>query len=399
MELDCPVQSYAWGKLGLSSAVASFKASSDEAFQVNTESPYAELWMGTHPNGPAKIKGSGGGSLKEHLQADPTLLGERSRRQFGDDLPFLFKVLSVNKALSIQTHPDKENARRLHAERPDIYKDPNHKPEMAIALTDFEGLCGFRPLSEIQGFLQSTRQLSDVVGASATANLVAATKSDYSGALKKAFTALMEAPKDVIKRSLDSLEKEVSAKADKNSTDGLFLRLLGQYPGDVGCLVIFFLNHIRLRPGEAMFLGPNLIHAYLSGDCMECMACSDNVVRAGLTPKLIDVPTLCSLLRYECAPGEDMKFAPTEGEDGVSVYDPPVPDFAVARIIIKQGSKKVPPVRDSASLFIVTSGQGSAADGVMTSSLKKGTVLFLGAEKKLEIANGGEELVVFQAYC
>ena len=99
-----------------------------------------------------------------------------------------------------------------------------------------------------------------------------------------------------------------SSKADKDAADELFLRLWEQYPGDVGCFVIYFVNHVRLEPGEAMFLGPNLIHAYLSGDCVECMACSDNVVRAGLTPKLIDVPTLCSMLEYKCLEAADVLF-------------------------------------------------------------------------------------------
>jgi len=150
MELSCPVQTYAWGKLGAASAVANLKASSDSAFKVDSSTPYAELWMGTHVNGPARIAGSAGGqSLLEYIQTDPkNILGEKIEKEFGGrDLPFLFKVLSVGKALSIQVkkitcaitmltlaplqvHPDKANAERLHASRPDVYKDANHKPEM-----------------------------------------------------------------------------------------------------------------------------------------------------------------------------------------------------------------------------------------------------------------------------
>ena len=119
-------------------------------FCVDGTAPYAELWMGTHPNGPSMLKGPGALSLAEHISQKPEILGKDCRQKFGDQLPFLFKVLSVNKALSIQAHPDKKHAEKLHADRPDIYKDPNHKPEMAIALTDFEGLCGFRHVSHVQ---------------------------------------------------------------------------------------------------------------------------------------------------------------------------------------------------------------------------------------------------------
>ncbi len=397
MELKCPVQTYAWGKLGMTSAVASLKSSSDPDFSVDQKSPYAELWMGTHPNGPAVIAGSGQ-TLKDLIAEDPEgILGQRCRSKFGDNLPYLFKVLSVNKALSIQTHPDKENAEKLHAAFPDIYKDPNHKPEMAIALTEFEGLCGFRPLSEIQGFLQSIPELSSVIGAAASKDLIKATQKDYADALKAAFTNLMEAPKDAVSSALSGLEARISSKSDKSSVEELFLRLLKQYPGDVGCLVIFFVNHVRLRPGQAMFLGPNLIHAYLSGDCAECMACSDNVVRAGLTPKLIDVPTLCSLVKYECAKGEDMEFSPTEEGEGVTLYNPPVPDFAVAKISVGVNGV-TPPVRDSASISIVVEGGGSARVGEEETVLRKGTVLFVKANDTITFKSD-EGMIVYQAFC
>ena len=139
-ELKCVVQQYAWGKLGTKSLAAEFAASGrPDDFCINGTDPYAELWMGTHPNGPSMLKGQGAPSLADHIAKKPEMLGEKCRETFGDELPYLFKVLSVNKALSIQAHPNKKHAEKLHAERPDVYKDPNHKPEMAIALTEFEG--------------------------------------------------------------------------------------------------------------------------------------------------------------------------------------------------------------------------------------------------------------------
>ena len=138
MELKCEVQQYAWGKIGSESQVALLAKSGREDFEIQSSTPYAELWMGTHPNGPSKIMESNQ-LLDEYIKDQPEVLGNTCRKLFGDNLPFLFKILSVNKALSIQAHPNKELAVALHHDRPHIYKDPNHKPEMAIALSNFEG--------------------------------------------------------------------------------------------------------------------------------------------------------------------------------------------------------------------------------------------------------------------
>lgn len=122
--------------------VAQLADSACADFKLHAEEPYAELWMGTHPSGPAKIYGTQE-LLSQHLMKNKHLTG-------GGDLPFLFKVLSVRTALSIQAHPDLELAKRLHSERPQSYKDANHKPEMAIAINGvFEGMCSFKTLEEV----------------------------------------------------------------------------------------------------------------------------------------------------------------------------------------------------------------------------------------------------------
>ena len=404
---------YAWGKIGTKSLAAEFAANGrPDDFCVDGTAPYAELWMGTHPNGPSVIKGQG--SLADYIGKNPSLLGENSRKVFGDTLPFLFKVLSVNKALSIQAHPDKKHAEELHRSRPDIYKDPNHKPEMAIALTDFEGLCGFRPLSQIQNHIKQVGQLREVIGQDLAANLLKATKDDYQVPLKKAFTALMNCPKDKLEQSLASLKKEIEQKSCVTSTERLFKRLWHDFPGDVGCFVIYFLNILVLKPGEAMFLGPNLPHAYLSGDCIECMACSDNVVRAGLTPKLIDVSTLCDMLIYQCPDNDKVddtfKFKPIQENANTLVYEAPVPDFSVAKLLAPKGKGPVSfPGRGSASIVIVTdctSGtycafkQGSSTPYVDKGQVKKGLVLFLEATDVLELTpDDKEDIIAYQAFC
>ena len=312
-----------------------------------------------------------------------------------------------------QAHPNKKHAEDLHAKHPNIYKDPNHKPEMAIALTDFEGLCGFRPLSQIQGNLKSVPQLAEVIGEDLVEHLLNANMSNYESVLKSAFSALMKCPKDTLTKALNSLQSEIEKKSCQTGTERLFQRLWYDFPGDVGCFVIYFLNLIQLKTGEAMFLGPNLPHAYLSGDCIECMACSDNVVRAGLTPKLIDVPTLCEMLLYKCPEDgkvdETYKFKPLEESNSSLVFDAPVPDFSVAQLVAKHPEKITFPGRKSASIVIIvdcgTSGKYSAIrDGksyVNDQPVKKGLVLFLEANDALEMLSEdpNEPIRAYQAFC
>jgi mannose-6-phosphate isomerase len=147
--LVCISQQYAWGKVGRDSAVAQLQDGNDN-FTLQEDKPYAELWCGTHPSGPSKAKINGGViELGKWISDHPTeTLGEEVATKW-KDLPYLFKVLSIRTALSIQAHPDRTLARTLHATQPDLYRDPNHKPEIAIALTPFEALCRFRPINRL----------------------------------------------------------------------------------------------------------------------------------------------------------------------------------------------------------------------------------------------------------
>ena len=247
MELKCAVQNYHWGKVGSASLVASFAANAVTDFKLDEGSNYAELWMGTHNSGPSVIKETGE-TLPEYIKKNPDCLGEKVLERFGGELPFLFKVLSVRQALSIQIHPNKSNAEALNAKFPDRYKDSNHKPEIAIALTDFQGLCGFRPLKEIQDFLQKLPELQTILGEASTQALLNAKEDDYKDGLKASFTSLMKVEVDVLKKELEKLAARI------NDSEGLqkdlFNTLNKDFPGDVGCFAIFFLNHVKLLPGR-----------------------------------------------------------------------------------------------------------------------------------------------------
>ncbi|XP_066859859.1 mannose-6-phosphate isomerase [Anser cygnoides] len=413
--LACPVQNYSWGKLGLQSEVAQLVASGDPTAHIDPEQPYAELWMGAHPKGDAAIRDNRipQKTLGRWIADNPACLGAKVKDAFQGRLPFLFKVLSVRSALSIQAHPNKELAAKLHAQFPQHYPDANHKPEMAIALTPFEGLCGFRPVEEIASFLRAVPELRALVGEVAAEQLERSASHDprgVSAALRVCFTRLMKSEKKCFVDQLNTLVQRISREAaegqDTSGSNGdLLLRLHSQFPGDIGCFAVYFLNLVRLEPGEAMFLAANEPHAYLQGDCVECMACSDNTVRAGLTPKFIDVLTLCEMLNYTPAPSSSKIFPAVQSplDPSVFLYDPPVPDFTLMRIEIPSSIKLyLVSAVDSASILLVVQGTavGTSTAAASEMALRRGSVLFVSANESISLRlSSPDGMLLFRACC
>ncbi|KAG8514516.1 Mannose-6-phosphate isomerase [Galemys pyrenaicus] len=401
--------------MGSNSEVARLLASSDPLVQISEDKPYAELWMGTHPRGDAKILDNriSQKTLGQWIAENQDCLGSKVKDTFNGKLPFLFKVLSVETALSIQAHPNKELAEKLHLQAPQHYPDANHKPEMAIALTSFQGLCGFRPVEEIVTFLMKVPEFQFLIGENAATQLKQSMSRDpqaIASALQNCFSHLMKSEKKVVVEQLNMLVKRISQEvAAGNNTEDvcgeLLLQLHQQYPGDIGCFAIYFLNLLNLKPGEAMFLEANVPHAYLKGDCVECMACSDNTVRAGLTPKFIDVPTLCDMLSYMPSPSKDRLFAPARSQEDpyLSVYDPPVPDFTVMKMEVPGSvtEYKVSAL-DSASILLLVQGTVTASTATAQAAipLKRGGVLFIGAREMVSLQlTVPEDLLMFRACC
>eukprot|EP00727_Mastigamoeba_balamuthi_P005791 m51a1_g1831 putative mannose-6-phosphate isomerase (403) ;mRNA; f:536226-537936 len=348
IELAPHVQRYEWGTRGPAGLVARLSGS-----PAAPSEPFAELWLGTHPSGPtlATARSSLGAAA---AGAAPVPLCEA----LGAQLPYLLKVLSVARSLSIQAHPDKQLAARLHAARPDVYRDDNHKPEMAIALTRFEMMCGFRPVEEIARLAREVPEFASVLGSDCPAPDSGAT------GLRRAFTALMQAPRESIASALGKLVARVQAAGEAASdAEKLAVRLAAEYPGDVGVFCAFFLNHLFLSPGESVYLGADEPHAYLRGDCVECMACSDNVVRAGLTPKVIDVETLVSMLTYKAGKPELLKPTTTTLGSGVVLREffPPVSEFCVAELRVPAGATCELPWSEMPRIAVVLEGAGVVA--------------------------------------
>ena len=205
---------------------------------------------------------------------------------------------------TFKAHPDKVLAKELNTNFPSIYKDSNHKPEMAIALTPFEALCGFRQPNEINLALTNYHELTDLIGLEVAEKfkLVSTQAFDDSSLhslYKEFFHSFMAASDEIAHIQVNKLIARLNILSTKSIIDEVILRLNQDYPNDRGIFCPLILNYLTLAPGESFFMGPNEPHAYLSGDCIECMALSDNVVRAGLTPKFRDVETLCRMLHYK----------------------------------------------------------------------------------------------------
>ena len=313
MELLQPViRPYAWGSRH---AIAELQGR-----PVPAPGPEAELWMGAHPSAPSGVAQT---TLDAVIAADPDReLGPACVARFGPRLPFLLKVLSAHQALSIQVHPTRAQAQAGFRAGNVNYVDDWPKPELLCALTPFEVLAGLRPPPDAAALL---RALSVPQLAPLAAELAAATAPE---ALSRALAAILEWPE----ASRDELVTAVAAACAPLAASGspyagacaAAVRAAGHHPCDLGVVAMLLMRHVVLAPGQAVFMPAGGLHAYLHGTGIETLANSDNVVRAGLTRKHIDVPELLTLLD----PAVTVPvLSPAPLGDGVTWFDTPAPEF------------------------------------------------------------------------
>ena len=373
------IQEYAWGSRTSIPELLGRPSPADR--------PQAELWMGAHPKAPSRVLSAEGGelSLAELIARDPqAVLGKTVAERFGDRLPFLFKVLAAARPLSIQAHPNLEQARagfRRENQRQipldafqRNYRDDNHKPEVICALTPFWALNGFRRIPEMLELLGS-------VGFSSIGNLVTALQDDPSEAgLKAFFASLMRLDRNTRQRAIREALGWAEGRLNERSKEQLrepslpagssatgiavprtavprwLLRLADLYPGDIGVLSPLLLNLLLLHPGDAMFLEAGVLHAYLEGTGIELMANSDNVIRGGLTPKHMDVDELLAILRFQ---GRSVDLIEAEEPvPGVRVFGTPAEEFRLAEIQVRPDRPHRNPGSGSVELMIVIRGEG-----------------------------------------
>ena len=354
------IRTYAWGSR---TAIAEFTGR-----PAPTAHPEAELWLGAHPGDPARLESADGAvSLLDVIGADPEAeLGPAVRARFGDALPFLVKVLAADEPLSLQAHPSTEQAVEGYQreDRAGVplsspvrnYRDRSHKPELLVALSDFQALAGFRPAERSAALMRAlgVRELEPYI-----ALLTGQSDAD---SLRALFTTWITAPQPdiealipvVLEGAVSYIRSGATEFADEART---ILELGERYPGDAGVLAAILLNRIGLAPGEGIFLPAGNLHSYLNGVGMEVMANSDNVLRGGLTPKHVDVPELLRVLDFTPVP--DARVA--THRDGIELeYQTPAAEFA-ASVLTLDGADlghevDAPSSHDGPQILVCTEG-------------------------------------------
>jgi mannose-6-phosphate isomerase len=374
------------------------KAAQDSHFATDESTPYAELWLGTHPSGMSMVSVDNDEqvSLKNYVESNPKV---HCGNAGFEDLSFLLKVLSINKVLSIQAHPDKKLAERLHEASPNVYKDPNHKPEMAIALSEkVQAMCGFRPIDEIVNHLEAYPELCIIIGEQARRELTGNVPFDQArDVLQNMFQCYLGCSDECVQNELNNLLIRLKTIENRDELQNLMLSLAEQFPNDAGIFAPLMFNVITCHKGEAIFIDANEPHAYISGELIECMACSDNVVRAGLTPKLKDVDTLVNMLTYKSQSPDIYRGCFVD--DYTLRYEPPVADFCVEVIDVPSGHSYEVMDVDSPSIILTLAGAGTLQqEGVCSMDVSFGKAAFCSANTRTTIVAGSEGVQVTRAF-
>ncbi|WP_437573219.1 mannose-6-phosphate isomerase, class I [Sorangium sp. So ce887] len=374
--LENRVQEYAWGSR---EAIATLLG------QGRSDKPQAELWMGAHPAASSCIELDGGrerliDAIPRHADA---FLGGPTRDRFGARLPFLLKVLAADQPLSLQAHPDEAQARRgfdaenaagIPVDAPErTYRDPHHKPELLCALTPFDALCGFRPADALPEVFEL------LAGGPADALVPRGAAPVDAAAVARLFQGLLALDPAARRELVSSVVEACRARAQAGGwlarASGWALRLHELYPGDVGVVIALLLNDVHLEPGEALYLPPRRLHAYVQGVGIEIMASSDNVLRGGLTPKHVNVDELVRVLDF--SPWRVEPVAPRRA-GAESFYDTPAPEFRLSRIELDAVSTWRTDDRRGPEIVLCTRGHALLTDARgVARDLRQGGSIFV----------------------
>ncbi|WP_386695109.1 mannose-6-phosphate isomerase, class I [Lonepinella sp. MS14435] len=378
-KLTGTLQQYAWGGESYIPHLIGFTAQQNQ--------PYAEWWLGAHSSSPSMIEIEAREiPLNQFLKQNPTVLGEQSRAMFGDELPYLLKILDVKQPLSIQLHPTKqqaeigfaaENARGVDLKDPTrTYKDNNHKPEMMIALSDFWLLHGFKPKTAILHTLRERQSLSALADQLEKQDL----HSFYATIMQADQTQLANWLLPILTQNqLTNLTPEnpdywvlYSQQEMAISLDKL----------DAGLMCFYLFNIVQVKQGEGIFQDAGIPHAYLRGQNIELMACSDNVIRGGLTPKHVDIEELLKVIDCREVMPELIPAAPQV--NGLFTYTTPAKDFALANIRYDNTSK-INGTAKNAIILLVMQGRLKISEKTTALELKQGESAFICADTDYQI--------------
>jgi len=393
------VQPYAWGSR---TAIAELLGE-----PTPSTGPQAELWMGAHPSAPSVLTRAGvTGTLTSAIAAAPTLeLGESVAKRFGGRLPFLLKVLAAEKALSVQLHPTREQAEAGFAReekrgvargaRERVYVDDWPKPEILCALTPFEVLAGLRPADAaaeaIEGLgLPELKELVAGLRANPTPHGVA-------DALTQLLTWAEESREALAAKVVEAASVEAGKGGRYAAAYDAVVRMNADHPRDIGLVSSLLLNHRVIEPGQALFMGAGGVHAYIKGVGIELMANSDNVIRAGLTPKHIDIPELVRVLDPEV---EVPVLTAREIAPGIEVFDTSVPEFRLSRLTLADGATLTVPGDGGPRVLLCLDGEASVSCGTEPDGhfvLGRGQSCFLSAADTNVLLTGAGRFFLAEA--
>jgi len=349
------IQPYEWGTRGKQAYIPNLLG-----IPTEKNKPYAELWMGTHPAAPSQIDFDGGlVELHKVIKTYPIeILGVKTYTHFGANLPFLFKVLSAGQALSIQAHPNRKQAIQLHSNDPQHYPDQNHKPEIAIALDELTVLLGLLDPPELIKRLGVYPEVQQFTGITSI-NIRMDSGKNHTSLIKQFYPNLIQkaaSDTELFSHLIMSLSDNIQKRSGPISdAEHLFLNLINIYPPtDVGLIMPLFMNLLHLQSGQAVFIPAGIPHAYISGNIIECMANSDNVVRIGLTNKFKDVQTLLKILDFD---NNSRQFVEPYNRNGIKIYPTPVEEFYIQNIHLMKSERVEMTTDDKVQIVLVISGQ------------------------------------------
>jgi len=381
--LTCAPMNYKWGKIGTSSLVYQLLSKSQSNIKFQESEPYSELWMGDHPSAPSY-----------------TQEGQRISDKYGN-IHFLAKILSINTPLSLQCHPNKAQAEQLHSRNSQFYPDDNDKPEMGIFLTRTILLYGFRQYSSIVHFLNNISEFAELCGRK---QVDAFCSNPSSSTLKNLITALLHSSKSDIERlsasflsRLSTSEYRQSHELSENSiyildslTHEAIQHISNHFPNDIGIFFPLILNVLDGNYGDALYIPPGTLHAYLKGDLFEIMNVSDNVLRAAMTPKHIDIENLLKVVNFRSF--SPLWVKPTQ-QGQTSIYCSPDKKFLIHFINPDSNSKIALPSQNRLSILLNLSGQTYVNGKV----IKQGSVHLIPKMTSLEISSINEKSVLIYA--
>jgi mannose-6-phosphate isomerase len=391
-----PVRDYDWGS---TSVLAHLQGREPHG------GPEAELWMGAHPSSPsALVTGPDAAArpLPDAVAGDPAaVLGDAAVARFGPRLPFMLKVLAVERPLSLQVHPDAARALAVHDPAGGSpYVDAFAKPELIVAVEELSAIFGFRPAAEAARLLGS---LGTPQATALAADLSAALEAGEGdeAALRAAFRRLVTWPADDVPALVAAAATAVAGLPANTAGDPVPAeahrwvgRLAELHPHDPLVLAPLLLGMIRLAPGEAVFVPAGVPHAYLSGTGVEILAASDNVVRAGLTTKRVDVAELLTIV--DSRPGAEPLTPAVDLGGGEVAWQPPVPDFRLTHVRVSGTARPAPEV-GGPQILLCLRGAVTVRAGGAEVALRGGESAFVtAAAGPLELSGDGE---VFRAAC